>query len=83
MAANNLLWPAYRARAAALQLQEHVFEASGIFLAEYLRIDRGLSVHRLVVSLEDRTFADSVVSRELDGLILVVLVIWSVLLGLT
>jgi hypothetical protein len=39
---------------AALQLQEHVFEASGIFLAEYFDIGRGLPVHRLVVSLEDR-----------------------------
>jgi hypothetical protein len=53
---------------AALQLQVHVFAPSGIFLAENLGIDRGLPVHRLVISFEDRTFADAVVGRELDAL---------------
>src|ERR1700674_1420675 len=53
---------------AALQLQEHVFAAGGIFLSEYLDIDRGLPVHRLMISLEDRTFADVIVSPELDAL---------------
>jgi hypothetical protein len=47
-----------------LQLQEHFLAASGIFLAEYLRIDRWLPVHRLVVSFENRTFADAIVGRE-------------------
>jgi hypothetical protein len=53
---------------AALQLQEHVFETSGIFLAEYFDIDRWPPVHRLVISLEDRTFADPIVGRELEAL---------------
>jgi hypothetical protein len=33
-------------------------------LLEHLRIDRGLPVHILVISLEDRTFTDAIVGRE-------------------
>src|SRR6266446_6946012 len=52
---------------AGLQFQVHVFEASRIFFAEYLRIDRRLPIHRLVICLENRTFADAVIGRELDA----------------
>ena len=50
----------------ALQLQIHFFAASRIFLAEDFGIDRRLLVHHLVVSLENRTFAYDVVSREFN-----------------
>jgi hypothetical protein len=33
-------------------------------LLEHLRIDRGLPVHILVISVEDRTFTDAIVGRE-------------------
>jgi hypothetical protein len=44
------------------------FAASRIFLAEDLGIDRRLLVHRLVISLENRAFAEAVVGRELDAI---------------
>src|SRR5579862_2347255 len=53
---------------AALQLQVHFFAASRIFLAEYLGIDRGLLVHRFVIGLENGTFAEAVIRRELDAI---------------
>ena len=53
---------------AALLVQVHLFAASRIFLAEYLGIDRRLPVRRrLVISLENRTFAEAVIDRELDA----------------
>lgn len=51
---------------AALQLQVHFFAASRVFLAEHFGIDRRLLVHRLVIRLENRAFAEAVASRELD-----------------
>jgi hypothetical protein len=51
-----------------LQLQVHVFEASGIFLAEYRRIDRRLPVHHLVISLESCAFAEVIVGWEHDDI---------------
>ena len=45
---------------AALQLQIHFFAASRIFLAEHFDIDRRLLVYRLVIGLENRTFAEAV-----------------------
>ncbi len=53
---------------AALQLQVHFFAASRIFLAEDLGIDRRLLVHRLVISLENRAFAEAVAGGELDAI---------------
>jgi hypothetical protein len=51
---------------AALQLQVHFFATSSIFLAEYLGIDGRFQVHRFVISLENGTFAEAVIGRELD-----------------
>jgi len=51
-----------------LQLQVHVFEACGIFLTIYFRIDRGLPVHSLAITLVDCTFTDAVIGREGDSI---------------
>jgi len=54
---------------ARLQLQVHFCHASGIFLSEYLSINRRLPIHRLVIGLEDRTLTDAIVGRENDEIV--------------